>query len=145
MSDNPETKVPSKENNEMKVKDDNPDTFLNENLWKKFAFKFLSYLFYIIGQSIVLVPFLGWSWTIFITGLTSIIMPLVWSTLDAQARNKEIQLEFKAKQEMEAKVAEWATEKDALVSELEEVRKELNDKCITLAANEKALEIVKNQ
>ena len=138
-----EISVPSKEKNGLEVEDDNPGTFINEPLWRKFAFKFLAYLLYVIGQAIIVVPSIGWSNTVFLTGCTTIIMPLVWSTLDAQARNKEIQAKIKSDLLMAKEKSAWESEKEAMEAEIEIVKSELNTRCIELAANQIALDRVK--
>ena len=135
------------------IPDDNPTTFINENLWKKFGFKFLGYLVYVASTSILLVPWIGWDWGMFIAGLRTIILPLIWSTLDAQARNKEIQAQLNQEAELKAKQVEYDKQKeenqkiiDALQDKVIEqritiaqVKAELDVKCAVLAANKDAL------
>jgi len=64
-------------------------------LWKKVMFKIFGYFFYILGISLVIVdgafitPYVDTGKLM--TGITVIILPVIWGAFDAQARNKEIQ------------------------------------------------------
>ncbi len=143
--ENKETVIPTKEK-DLEVKDDNPSTFINENLWLKFLFKFLGYFTYVCATSIIMVPIIGWSWVAFVIGLRTIVLPLVWSALDAQSRNKEIQ----ARLELENKIEENKDIIDELKQvvseqkiEINVVKTDLDAKCIELEANRKALDTTK--
>jgi len=139
---------------ELVVPDDNQKTFINENLWKKFAFKFLAYLIYTVAMSIIILDWVvGWSWPKFFYGFQFMILPLVWQTLDAQSRNKEIQAKLKADADLAAAkdAAEDAKDERANVEiqlkstqlELDIVRRQLDDTTKTLLANRDALTTAK--
>jgi len=155
-----ETTIPSKEKDEMdNVPDGNPTTFINENLWKKFFFKLIAYIVYVVGNSIAVTALLSieWTWATFVIGLQTIILPLVWSTLDAQARNNEIQAKLIKDQELKTAKESW--EKDLVKNaklvddlknkvmnqriEIAEAKVLLDAKCTELAANKNATEVAK--
>lgn len=130
------------------IHDDTPHTFINENLWKKFAFKLFSYLTYATFLAIVTEPLIGFLWGKFIYGLQFIVMPLVWQSLDAQARNKEIQAKLKADVEQAKLRAELKATNDAnneLKIQVAMVKQELDDKCAEMIANTMAVAKVTTQ
>jgi membrane protein insertase Oxa1/YidC/SpoIIIJ len=148
---NPTPNPPAKDNMD-EVKDSNQKTFVNENLWMKFAFKLLSYLVYTIAMSIILNDVfdgnIGWSWGKFVYGLQFMILPLVWQTLDAQARNKEIQAKLDADALLSSAQDELQNVQDQkkdLEIEVAKVKAELDTKCTELAANQQALDRAKQQ
>lgn len=98
--------------------DDNLETFLNENLWKKVAFKLIGYLAWVIGSSFIIVPAIGWDWSAFLIGLRMTILPILWAASDAQSRNREIQ------QHLE-RDAELAEERKAFNQKLEKQEEEI--------------------
>ena len=85
-----EEKVPRYDKS-VEAKDSNPNTWMNEDLWKKVFFKILANLVYVLGLAIMTNGAVGFDFNKFISGLQVIILPVIWSALDAQARNKEIQ------------------------------------------------------
>jgi hypothetical protein len=124
------------------IPDDNKATFINENLWKKFAFKLLSYLTYAIFLAIVTEPLISFLWGKFIYGLQFIVMPLVWQSLDAQARNKEIQEKLKAdvvQAKLRAELKATNEANNELKIQIAQVKQQLDDKATTLLANQIAL------
>jgi hypothetical protein len=86
----PEEKVPRFDKS-VETKDKTPHTWINEALWKKVFFKVLANFVYVLGLAIITSGSVGFDFNKFITGLQVIILPVIWSALDAQARNKEIQ------------------------------------------------------
>jgi len=126
--------------------DPTPKTFINENLWKKFAFKLASYLTYAVFLAIVTEPLIGFLWGKFVYGIQFIVLPLVWQSLDAQARNREIQEKLKADIEqakLKKEKDETVTANNELKIEIATVKQELDDKTQELEANKVALAKVK--
>jgi membrane protein insertase Oxa1/YidC/SpoIIIJ len=126
--------------------DPTPKTFINENLWKKFAFKLASYLTYAVFLAIVTEPLIGFLWGKFVYGIQFIVLPLVWQSLDAQARNREIQEKLKADIEqakLKKEKDETVTINNELKIEIATVKQELDDKTQELEANKVALAKVK--
>jgi len=124
-------KIPrSKE--DLEVEDPNPGTFINEALWKKVFFKILGYLVYILGISLVIIngvfvePYVDSGK--FITGVTVIILPVIWGAFDAQARNREIQEKLAADKKIAASRQEAIDAAVAAEKEIAEHRTRLMEK-----------------
>jgi len=138
------------------TKDENEKTWINESLWKKVAFKIIGYFVYVVGTSMITVPFIGWDMSAFLTGLKIIILPIVWSALDAQSRNREIQERLENEERLEVEKKTWSLEEKALKDEIATLTRSVNEKqlevfrikaeldaaCKTAAANEEALKNV---
>lgn len=126
-----------------KTRDSNRKTWINEDLWKKVIFKVIGYMVYIVGTSLITVPFIGWSWTAFLTGCQVIILPIIWSAFDAQARNREIQDRLDNEERLEKEKKQWESKQDKMMDkisnlkdvvsnkqrEVYELKSELNAKC----------------
>ena len=133
------------------TKDDNRATFINEPLWKKVIFKVLGYLAYIVG--LVLANPTNWLQILSI-GFSMTILPIIWSALDAQSRNKEIQERIENEEKLESEKTVWTIREKVLTDEVSQLKTMVGDKkieiiqiksdldlaCSTLAANKIAFE-----
>lgn len=140
-----------------RTKDPNPETWINEDLWKKLGFKMISYIAWISATAISIQPSISWDWKAFLIGVQMIILPIFWAASDAQSRNREIQqlLETEEKfsiekNEFERKLNKMEDENERLKEKLQEKRMECHEvKCEldsvtkTLEANREALNTVK--
>ena len=104
------------------IKDDSPNTFLNENLWNAFAFHLLAYIAPIIFGSIIIVGdfVTGFNMGKFFFGIMVIVIPLFSATSRAQANNKRNQALLK-KEEKQALVSEEYEKKIAKMDEDKQV------------------------
>lgn len=123
----PEEKIPRFDESVI-TRDIKPHTWLNEELWKKVIFKILANLVYVVGLAIITDSGIFFDFTKFITGLQVIILPIVWSGFDAQARNKEIQDKIARDEEIEK--AKVIAEKERRESEsaIAKLKKESEEK-----------------
>ena len=93
-----------KEDESLITKDTNPETFINEDLWKKVLFKTVGYLIYAFAMAIVTDGMLGFNVNKFFVGIQVMVLPIVWSAMDLQARNKEIQKNLENEKRLEEKL-----------------------------------------
>ena len=116
-----------------KIEDENPKTWINENLWKVFLFKLFAYSAPVIAGSVIIIEdtVTGFSFGKFLWGISMIVIPLFSSASDAQANNRRNQERIKAeeKREMEekqhqAKMEEMDTVNDNLRMQLDTKIKE---------------------
>ncbi|MBD3407850.1 MAG: hypothetical protein GF411_17150 [Candidatus Lokiarchaeota archaeon] len=110
------------------TKDEKPHTWLNEELWKKIFFKVLANLVYVVGLAIITDGIVGFDTNKFITGLQVIILPIIWSGLDAQSRNKEIQARIASDEALEKAKILAQKEKQKSDKAIAQLKKEAENK-----------------
>lgn len=141
------------------VEDETPETWINEELWKKVFFKGLGYLAWILGGAIITVGGLGFDSISFWIGVKMMILPLIWSAFEAQADKKENQRRLKElverKQENKAhkeELDQLDTENDRLKEEilkkdeeLYRVRADLDAKCTNVEVLRNSIEMAQSR
>lgn len=124
-----EEKIP-KTKEDFEEPDDNPNSFINEALWKKVLFKVLGYFVYVVGISIMIdeMSNIMFNWVKFTTGVTAIILPVIWGALDAQARNREIQEKIQNEKAIEKSRQEAITASTEAEKQIADSRAKLMEK-----------------
>jgi hypothetical protein len=136
--------------------DETPGSFINEALWRKVFWKALSYLVQIIALCTVTDGAITFNLVKFVWGCSFMLLPIIYSGLDVQSRNKENQERLKADKELklqesaaDARLKDsndklQAAEKELKEKEIElfKVKLELDLKTQNIAANQAAIAAV---
>jgi hypothetical protein len=123
----PEVAVPRYDDS-VETKDEKPGTFINEALWRKVFFKILANFVYVLGLAVITDGIVAFDFTKFITGLQVIILPIIWSALDAQSRNKEIQDRMASDLAMKAERAVYEKQKNEADVQIAELKSNAEEK-----------------
>lgn len=113
-----------------RIKDRNPGTFINEELWKVFLFRLFAYVAPIVAGSIVVVgeSVAGFSFSKFLWGVTLIVIPLFAAASEAQANNRRNQIRISEEEKRISLEKRYTDKIDNLDVQNEKLRKQLDEK-----------------